>query len=146
MFPVFQVITVIEVILVGVWIYLVFMVRKKKAKNIPWSGRTKVNRETLQNAENIPVGRRNIVGGGYCWYRSAWCTRRSVGNRRRACLFLHRACGSLRVLYSNYWRPVYTSQRRTKNNIKEYRNKYNLTQGKLAEMPGVRRETIIFLE
>jgi len=30
--------------------------------------------------------------------------------------------------------------------IKEYRAKYNLTQEKLAEMVGVRRETIIFLE
>ena len=30
--------------------------------------------------------------------------------------------------------------------MKEYRNKYNLTQEKLAEMVGVRRETIIFLE
>ena len=30
--------------------------------------------------------------------------------------------------------------------IKEYRAKYNLTQEKMAEMVGVRRETIIFLE
>ena len=30
--------------------------------------------------------------------------------------------------------------------IKEYRAKHNLTQEKLAEMVGVRRETIIFLE
>ena len=30
--------------------------------------------------------------------------------------------------------------------IKEYRAKYNLTQEKLAELAGVRRETIIFLE
>ena len=30
--------------------------------------------------------------------------------------------------------------------IKEYRNRQNLTQEKLAEMVGVRRETIIFLE
>jgi putative transcriptional regulator len=30
--------------------------------------------------------------------------------------------------------------------IKEYRGKYGLTQEKLAEMVGVRRETIIFLE
>jgi len=30
--------------------------------------------------------------------------------------------------------------------IKEYRAKYNLTQERLAEMVGVRRETIIFLE
>jgi putative transcriptional regulator len=30
--------------------------------------------------------------------------------------------------------------------IKEYRTKLNLTQEKLAEMVGVRRETIIFLE
>ncbi len=30
--------------------------------------------------------------------------------------------------------------------IKELRTKYNLTQEKLAEMVGVRRETIIFLE
>lgn len=33
-----------------------------------------------------------------------------------------------------------------KTRIKEYRNKFNLTQEKLAEMVGVRRETIIFLE
>jgi len=33
-----------------------------------------------------------------------------------------------------------------KTKIKEYRTKYNLTQEKLAEMVGVRRETIIFLE
>ena len=33
-----------------------------------------------------------------------------------------------------------------KTRIKEYRAKYNLTQEKLAEMVGVRRETIIFLE
>ena len=33
-----------------------------------------------------------------------------------------------------------------KTRIKEYRSKYNLTQEKLAEMVGVRRETIIFLE
>lgn len=33
-----------------------------------------------------------------------------------------------------------------KNRIKEYRSRYNLTQEKLAEMVGVRRETIIFLE
>jgi putative transcriptional regulator len=30
--------------------------------------------------------------------------------------------------------------------IKEYRAKYNLTQEDLAEMVGVRRETIVFLE
>ena len=30
--------------------------------------------------------------------------------------------------------------------IKEYRAKYSLTQEKLAELAGVRRETIIFLE
>jgi len=33
-----------------------------------------------------------------------------------------------------------------KTRIKEYRAKYNLTQEKLAETVGVRRETIIFLE
>ena len=30
--------------------------------------------------------------------------------------------------------------------IREYRAKYNLTQEKLAELVGVRRETILFLE
>ncbi len=33
-----------------------------------------------------------------------------------------------------------------KTRIKEYRAKHNLTQEKLAEMVGVRRETIVFLE
>ena len=33
-----------------------------------------------------------------------------------------------------------------KTRIKEYRAKHELTQEKLAEMVGVRRETIIFLE
>ena len=33
-----------------------------------------------------------------------------------------------------------------KTRIKEYRTKHNLTQEKLAEMVGIRRETIIFLE
>ncbi len=33
-----------------------------------------------------------------------------------------------------------------KTRIKEYRTGQNLTQEKLAEMVGVRRETIIFLE
>ena len=33
-----------------------------------------------------------------------------------------------------------------KTQIREYRIKHNLTQEKLAEMVGVRRETIIFLE
>jgi len=33
-----------------------------------------------------------------------------------------------------------------KTRIKEYRAKHSLTQEKLAEMVGVRRETIIFLE
>jgi putative transcriptional regulator len=33
-----------------------------------------------------------------------------------------------------------------KTRIKEYRAKRNLTQEKLAEMVGVRRETIVFLE
>ena len=33
-----------------------------------------------------------------------------------------------------------------RNNIKEYRLRQNITQEKLAEMVGVRRETIIFLE
>ncbi len=33
-----------------------------------------------------------------------------------------------------------------KNRIKEYRMKNNLTQEKLADAVGVRRETIIFLE
>ena len=33
-----------------------------------------------------------------------------------------------------------------KTRIKKYRAKYNLTQERLAEMVGVRRETIIFLE
>ena len=33
-----------------------------------------------------------------------------------------------------------------KTRIKEYRARYNLTQEKLAELAGVRRETIIFLE
>ncbi len=33
-----------------------------------------------------------------------------------------------------------------RNRIKEFRSRYNLTQEKLAEIVGVRRETIIFLE
>jgi len=33
-----------------------------------------------------------------------------------------------------------------KTRLKEYRLRHNLTQEKLAEMVGVRRETIIFLE
>ena len=33
-----------------------------------------------------------------------------------------------------------------KTRIREYRTEYNLTQEKLAEMVGVRRETIVFLE
>ncbi len=33
-----------------------------------------------------------------------------------------------------------------KTRIKEYRTKFDLTQEKLAEIVGVRRETIIFLE
>jgi putative transcriptional regulator len=33
-----------------------------------------------------------------------------------------------------------------KTRIKEYRTRLNLTQEKLAEMVGVRRETVIFLE
>lgn len=33
-----------------------------------------------------------------------------------------------------------------KTRIKEYRSRLNLTQEKLAEIVGVRRETIIFLE
>jgi putative transcriptional regulator len=33
-----------------------------------------------------------------------------------------------------------------KTRIKEYRAKHNLTQERLAELVGVRRETIIFLE
>ena len=33
-----------------------------------------------------------------------------------------------------------------KTRIREYRAKYNLTQERLAEMVGIRRETIIFLE
>lgn len=33
-----------------------------------------------------------------------------------------------------------------RNRIKEFRAKHNLTQEKLAEIVGVRRETIIFLE
>jgi putative transcriptional regulator len=33
-----------------------------------------------------------------------------------------------------------------KTRIKEYRTRLNLTQEKLADMVGVRRETIIFLE
>ena len=33
-----------------------------------------------------------------------------------------------------------------KTKMKEYRAKINLTQGKLAQIVGVRRETIIFLE
>ena len=33
-----------------------------------------------------------------------------------------------------------------RTNIKEYRTRHNLTQEKLAELVGVRRETIIFLE
>jgi len=33
-----------------------------------------------------------------------------------------------------------------KTRIKEYRTRYNLTQERLAELVGVRRETIIFLE
>lgn len=33
-----------------------------------------------------------------------------------------------------------------KTNIKELRAKHNLTQGDLADLVGVRRETIVFLE
>jgi putative transcriptional regulator len=32
------------------------------------------------------------------------------------------------------------------NRIREYRARYNLTQGDLAKMVNVRRETIVFLE
>jgi len=33
-----------------------------------------------------------------------------------------------------------------KTRIKEFRNRYNMTQEKLADLVGVRRETIIYLE
>ncbi len=33
-----------------------------------------------------------------------------------------------------------------KNNIKQFRSKFNLTQEELAQKVGVRRETIVFLE
>ena len=33
-----------------------------------------------------------------------------------------------------------------KTRIKEFRNRYNMTQEKLADLAGVRRETIIYLE
>ena len=33
-----------------------------------------------------------------------------------------------------------------KNKIKEYRARLNMTQGELADLVGVRRETIVFLE
>ena len=33
-----------------------------------------------------------------------------------------------------------------KTRIKEFRNRYNITQEKLADLAGVRRETIIYLE
>jgi len=33
-----------------------------------------------------------------------------------------------------------------KNNIKQFRAKFNLTQEELAQKVGVRRETIVFLE
>lgn len=36
--------------------------------------------------------------------------------------------------------------RRMKTRIKEYRTRLGITQEKLAEMVGVRRETILFLE
>jgi putative transcriptional regulator len=39
-----------------------------------------------------------------------------------------------------------TGKAAMKTRIKEYRNRHNLTQEKLADMVGVRRETIIFLE
>ena len=40
----------------------------------------------------------------------------------------------------------FSSRLRMRTRIKEYRAKHNLTQEKLAEAVGVRRETIIFLE
>jgi len=105
-----------------------------------------VNRKAFEKAENIPAGSRNIVGGRYCWCRCAQCTIRSV-RKRRACLFLHRVGGSLGVCCRNYWRLGYISQRTTKNNINEYRNKYNLTQEKLAKpsllkLPGTSQITL----
>ncbi len=48
-------------------------------------------------------------------------------------------------LGERYGKDVSTAIR-MKTRIKEYRAKHNLTQEKLAEMVGVRRETIIFLE
>ncbi|MFC1768835.1 helix-turn-helix transcriptional regulator [Nanoarchaeota archaeon] len=33
-----------------------------------------------------------------------------------------------------------------KNNIREFRAKYNLTQKNLADLVGIRRETIVFIE
>ena len=33
-----------------------------------------------------------------------------------------------------------------RNRIKEFRARYNMTQGELAKKVGVRRETIVFLE
>ena len=33
-----------------------------------------------------------------------------------------------------------------KNKVKEFRNRFNLTQEELAQKVGVRRETILFLE
>jgi len=41
---------------------------------------------------------------------------------------------------------IFLQRLRMKTRIKEYRTKYSLTQERLAEMVGVRRETIIFLE
>ena len=41
---------------------------------------------------------------------------------------------------------IFHQRLKMKTRIKEYRTKLNLTQEKLAEIVGVRRETIIFLE
>ena len=41
---------------------------------------------------------------------------------------------------------IFLQRLKMKTRIKEYRTKHNLTQEKLAEIVGVRRETIIFLE
>ena len=110
----------IDVILVGVWIYLVWMVWKKKTVS-----RYLKALKTFLLVAGISGMMLITFLIGVVLYNAVYGL--DGINEMYDAIAHYIGFSLLGMFYSDYWRLGYISQRTTKNNIQEYRNKYNLT-------------------
>ncbi len=93
---------------IAVWIYLAWMVWKKKTQIFHNQMEPELAKKTFENAENSLIGSCCVISRGYRWCHRAQCNIRCHRNRGGH-LFLDRAFVYLVVCSSNWQRLIHIS-------------------------------------